>query len=196
MWRCRGGGGGWAEVVRKKGKQKPKTIQGNNRTAGAVSAAAGAVRPVHFYIGGTDPRSTPELIKDILIKVARSMPAGMELGCELEIENVTLLTKPGEGHTRFYSKSWQVSVPEKFREHMMRGESIPAGWHTRRFFPPRQKRTERPGTAPNPMQTQVDIVQQAQAAQAAAAPPQFGDKGFVPPGLPVPVPGGDSSRSL
>ena len=194
------GGGGWAEVVKKKGgKQKPKTIQGNNRTAAAVSAAAAAVRPVHFYIGGTDPKSTPELIKDILIKVARSMPAGMELGCDLGIEKVTLLTKPGDGHTRFYSKSWQVSVPEKFREHMMRGESIPAGWHTRRFFPPRQKRTERPGTAagtaPNPMQTQVDIVQQAQAeAQAAAAPPQFGDKDYVPPGLSVP--GGATSRSL
>ena len=188
-----GGGGaanpGWNEVVRRnnKGKQKPKTIQGNNR----MTVAAGAVRPVDFWIGGTDPRSTPELIKDILIKVARSMPAGMELGCDLEIENVTLLTKPGDGNTRFYSKSWQVSVPEKFREHMMRGESIPAGWHTRRFFPPRQKRTERPGTAPNPMQTQVDIVQQA---QAAAAPPQFGDKDYVPPGLSVP--GGATSRSL
>ena len=186
------GGGGWAEVVKKKGgKQKPKTIQGNNRTAAAVSAAAAAVRPVHFYIGGTDPKSTPELIKDILIKVARSMPAGMELGCDLEIEKVTLLTKPGEGNTRFYSKSWQVTVQEKFREHMMRAESIPAGWHTRRFYPPRQKR------APlNPLQAQVDIVQQAQAQAGAVPPqpqaqPQLGDKDYVPPGLP-----GATSRSL
>ena len=186
-----GGGGGWNEVVKRKGKQKPKGIQGNNRTAAAVSAAAAAVRPVDFYIGGTDPRSTPELIKDILIKVARSMPAGMELGCELEIEKVTLLTKPGEGNTRFYSKSWQVTVPEKFREHMMRAESIPAGWHTRRFYPPRQKR------APlNPLQAQVDIVQQAQAQAGAVQPqpqaqPQLGDKDYVPPGLP-----GVTSRSL
>ena len=177
-----GGGGaanpGWNEVVRRnnKGKQKPKTIQGNNR----MTVAAGAVRPVDFWIGGTDPRSTPELIKDILIKVARSMPAGMELGCELEIEKVTLLTKPGEGNTRFYSKSWQVTVPEKFREHMMRAESIPAGWHTRRFYPPRQKR------APlNPLQAQVDIVQQAQAGAVQPQPqaqPQLGDKDYVPPG--------------
>ena len=174
-----GGGGaakpGWNEVVRRnnKGKQKPKTIQGNNR----MTVAAGAVRPVDFWIGGTDPRSTPELIKDILIKVARTMPAGMELGCELEIQNVALLTKPGEGNKKFYSKSWQVTVEEKFREHMSRAESIPAGWRTRRFYPPRQKR------APlNPLEAQAGIVQQAQAT-AQLKP---GDTGYVPVGLGAP----------
>ena len=176
-----GGGGaakpGWNEVVRKnnKGKQKPKTIQGNNR----MTVAAGAVRPVDFWIGGTDPRSTPELIKDILIKVARTMPAGMELGCELEIQNVALLTKPGEGNKKFYSKSWQVTVEEKFREHMSRAESIPAGWRTRRFYPPRQKR------APlNPLEAQAGIVQQAQAQATAQLKP--GDTGYVPVGLGAP----------
>ena len=175
-----GGGGaanpGWNEVVRRnnKGKQKPKTIQGNNR----MTVAAGAVRPVDFWIGGTDPRSTPELIKDILIKVARTMPAGMELGCELEIQNVALLTKPGEGN-KFYSKSWQVTVEEKFREHMSRAESIPAGWRTRRFYPPRQKR------APlNPLEAQAGIVQQAQAQATAQLKP--GDTGYVPVGLGAP----------
>ena len=178
-----GGGGaakpGWNEVVRKnnKGKQKPKTIQGNNR----MTVAAGAVRPVDFWIGGTDPRSTPELIKDILIKVARTMPAGMELGCELEIQNVALLTKPGEGNKKFYSKSWQVTVEEKFREHMSRAESIPAGWRTRRFYPPRQKR------APlNPLEAQAGIVQQAQAQAQATAQLKPGDTGYVPVGLGAP----------
>ena len=109
------------------------------------------------------------------------MPEGMELDCELEIEKVTLLTKPREGQ-KIYSKSWQVTVPEKFRAHMMRAESIPAGWNTRRFYPPR---APRPPPAGGAMKAQIEAAEAAKQAQAASLQPKWGEDGYVPPGAPT-----------
>ena len=100
---------------------------------------------------------------------------------DLEIQKVTLLTKPREGQ-KIYSKSWQVTVPEKFRAHMMRAESIPAGWSSRRFYPPR---APRPPPAGGAMKAQLEAAEAAKQAQAASLTPKWGEDGYVPPGAPT-----------
>ena len=167
----------YVTVVKKKTqKQKPKVTYGKG-----ITAVAGAVRPVDFFIGGTDKNCTEDIVRQVLTHIARTMPEGMELDCELEIEKVTLLTKPREGQ-KIYSKSWQVTVPEKFRAHMMRAESIPAGWNTRRFYPPR---APRPPPAGGAMKAQIEAAEAAKQAQAASLQPKWGEDGYVPPGAPT-----------
>ena len=74
-------------------------------------------------------------------------------------------------------KSWQVRVAQKFRDHMMRPEAIPAGWTSRRFFPPRQKRPPVPELNPakRANREQVETVK-------AASDPKYGEPGYLPPG--------------
>ena len=50
----------------------------------------------------------------------------MKLDVDLEIIDAICLTKPGDDGSKPWSKSWQVQVPQKFREHMLRPESISA----------------------------------------------------------------------
>ena len=167
----------YVTVVKKpKQKQKPKVTFGKSKAA--ITAVA-AVKPVDFFIAGTSTDCTEDMVKEVLVEVARTMPEGMELGCELEIESVTLVSKLREGQEKLYSKSWKVTVKEKFRTHMMRAESLPEGWHSRRFYPPR---APRPPPAGGALRSQLEILKQAEAAGGPR--PGLGEAGYVPPGAP------------
>ena len=77
------------------------------------------------------------------IQFSKDMPDGMKLEEDLEIEEVVRLTNPREGQEfKPWCFNWRVRVPGRFKDHMLRPESIPAGWTTRRYFPPRQRRQE------------------------------------------------------
>ena len=168
----------FATVVRRnnKEKQKPKVTYGKSKAA--ITAVA-AVRPVDFFIAGTSTDCTEDMVKEVLVEVARTMPEGMELGCELEIESVTMVSKLREGQQKLHSKSWKVTVKEKFRTHMMRAESLPEGWYSRRFYPPR---APRPPPAGGALRSQLEILKQAEAAGGPR--PGLGEAGYVPPGAP------------
>ena len=167
----------YVTVVKKpKQKQKPKVTFGKSKAA--ITAVA-AVKPVDFFIAGTSTDCTEDMVKEVLVEVARTMPEGMELGCELEIESVTLVSRLREGQEKLYSKSWKVTVKEKFRTHMMRAESLPEGWHSRRFYPPRAPRQPPAGGA---LKSQLEILKKAEAAGGPR--PGLGEAGYVPPGAP------------
>ena len=68
---------------------------------------------------------------------------------------VECLTKPREDGRRVWTKTFRVQVPHKFREHMLRPEAYPAGWTTRKYFPPRTPRPAVPELHPTAAQPPV-----------------------------------------
>ena len=110
------------------------------------------------------------------------MPADMKLDVDLEIIDAIFLTKPRDDGSKPWSKSWQVRVPQQFREHMLRPESIPAGWTSRRFFPPRPKKPQVPDIHPA-KRVNNELVE---TVKAAATAPKYGEPGYLPPGIQTP----------
>ena len=83
--------------------------------------------PFNIVIGNTHPDSTDDIIKEVLIKVADSMEGDLKLEDKLDVLEVECLTKPREDGRRFWSRTWRVQVPNKFKNHMMRPGALPAG---------------------------------------------------------------------
>ena len=98
-------------------------------------------------MGNTNPGSTDEIIKEVLMKCADSLPAELKLKEPLEILEVTCLTKQSAGRTPLRIKCWKVKVANKCREHMMKDEAFPCGWSHLRFFP-KSTRTTGSGVPP------------------------------------------------
>ena len=94
------------------------------------------------------------MIEEVL-KKADNLPEVLKLDVRLEIIEVECLTKPRDDGSRIWSKTWRVQVPNQFREHMMRPEAYPAGWNSRRYFPPRSQRAPVPELDPTGSQPPV-----------------------------------------
>ena len=161
----------WKDINR---KRKPKVQQGISKVDLANRAT---VTPFDVVIGNTHPDSDKDIIIEVLRDVSKQMPDDMKLETDLEILDAICLTKPREDGSKLWSKSWQVRVPQKFKDHILRPEAIPAGWTSRRFFPPRQKKPPVPDLHParRANNAQIETVVNASAAK-------YGEPGFIPPG--------------
>ena len=102
--------------------------------------AGGEARPYDVCVGNTYPGSTEEIIRSVLQKAAQGMLKELKLQEPLEILEVECLTQPRDDGRRIWVKTWRVQVPNKFKEYMLRPEAYPAGWTTRKYFPPRAQR--------------------------------------------------------
>ena len=100
-----------------------------------------AIPPFDIVIGNTHLNTEKETVEQVLIDISKNMPADMKLDEDLVISEVEKLVPEREGYIP-WTASWRVRVSSKFREHMLRPESIPLGWTSRRFFPKRQKSAE------------------------------------------------------
>ena len=128
---------GWNDVAAGRGRGRREKVQygtSNLRVSGGDAA------PYDVFVGNTHPDSTEEVIKDVLKKVSESMPEELKLSEPLEILEVECLTKQRDDGRPLWTKNWRVRVENKFREHMLRPEAFPAGWTSRRYFPPRDPR--------------------------------------------------------
>ena len=132
-------------------RSRPKATAGSRTLTGQQAGMAEAA-PVDIYIGNTHPRTTTEAnLKATLIDIAKDMPDGMQLTEDLVIEDVQCLTKAREGQEfKPWCLNWKVTVPGRFKDHMLRPEAILKGWTTRRYFPPKLRRQEPPETPQNP----------------------------------------------
>ena len=113
-----------------------------------VDVAGGEAAPYDVVIGNTNPGSTKDIISEVLKKVSQQVPEDMKLQYPLEILKVECLTKAREDGKRVWVKTWRVQVPNKFTEYMLRPEAYPAGWTTRKYFPPRAQRPPVPNIDP------------------------------------------------
>ena len=112
-----------------------------------VTVAGCEAAPYEVFIGNTNTGSTDQIIKEVLVKCADSLPADVKLNEPLDILEITCLTKPSPDGTPLRTKCWKIKVANKFREHMMKDEAFPCGWSHRRFFP-KSTRTTGPGVPP------------------------------------------------
>ena len=92
--------------------------------------------------------STEEIVTTVLKKVAEQVSSDGILEKPLEISEVECLTKPREDGRRIWSKTWRVQVPNVFKEYMEKAEAYPAGWTSRKYFPPRPARPPTPELDP------------------------------------------------
>ena len=136
----------WSQVVGRNQGRRSKPVQYGTAK---VNVAGAEARPYDVVIGNTHPGSTEEIIKEVLVEIAKNMPSEKELEDPLSILEVECLTKPRTDGSRIWSKTWRVQVPNKFREYMQLPEAYPAGWTTRRYFPPRQQRPQVPPLYPD-----------------------------------------------
>ena len=135
----------WTDVVRSNQGRRQRPVQYGTAK---VNVAGSEARPYDIVVGNTNPASTEEIIREVLIEVAKAATGDDKLEEPLQILEVECLTKPREDGSRVWTKTWRVQVPNKFREYMLRPESYPAGWTSRRYFPPRQQRPAVPDLYP------------------------------------------------
>ena len=139
----------WSQVVGRNQGRRPRPVQ--HGTA-QVKVAGGEAAPYDIVIGNTNPGSTEEIVKKVLLHVSESMTDELKLQEPLEILEIECLTKPRDDGRRIWTKTWRVQVPSRFKEYMQRPESFPAGWTTRRYFPPRPPRPPVPELDPTAAQ--------------------------------------------
>ena len=142
----------WKDVVGRKDKREnnnkrraPRPSQQGTAKIGDMAAEAA---PFNVVIGNTNPASTENIIKDVLMKVYTQCPVELKHEAPLQILEVECLTKPREDGRRIWSKTWRVQVPCKFRDYIQKPEAIPAGWTSRKYFPPRDPRPPVPNLDP------------------------------------------------
>ena len=142
----------WSQVVGRNQGRRSRTVQYGTAPVSVGTVAAGQAAPYDVVIGNTHPESTEDIIKNVLLKVSEGISEELKPESPLEILEVECLTKPRTDGSRIWTKTWRVQVPNKFRDHMMRPESYPAGWNTRRYFPPRPPRPPVPDLDPTASQ--------------------------------------------
>ena len=135
----------WSQVLGRNQGRKPRIVQYGTAK---VNVAGAEAKPYDVVIGNTNPGSTDKIIKEVLIEIAENMTGENKLEEPLDILEVECLTKPRTDGSRIWSRSWRVQVPNKFREYMQCPEAYPAGWTTRKYFPPRQQRPAVPALYP------------------------------------------------
>ena len=121
------------------GRRRKPQVQGCSKAKLSANIAK-AIPPFEVVIGNTHPESDRDIIEQALMEIALDMPEDMKLEENLEIISIDRLTPPATQDFEPWRLSWKVKVPAKFREHMLRPESIPDGWTTRRYFPPRRQK--------------------------------------------------------
>ena len=145
----------WSQVVGRNQGRRSRKVQYGTASVSEGTIAAGQAAPYDVVIGNTHPESTDEIIKNVLIKVSEGMSEELKPQRPLEILEIECLTKPRTDGSRIWTKTWRVQVPNMFRDHMMRPEAYPAGWNTRRYFPPRPPRPPVPDLDPTASQPPV-----------------------------------------
>ena len=130
-------GGTWSQVVGRNQGRRPRPVQ---HGVAQVRVEGSEAAPYDIVIGNTNPESTEDIVKKVLVHVSENMEEELKPQEPLEILEVECLSKPRDDGRRMWSKTWRVQVPSRFKEHMLRPESFPAGWTTRRYFPPRPPR--------------------------------------------------------
>ena len=114
----------------------------------SIDVAGGEAAPYEVFVGNTNPGSTPEIIEEVLKKCADMLPGEQKLAEPLQVLQVKCMTRPNENGDPLRTKCWMVQVPNKFREHMLRGEAYPNGWSHRRYFPKRPQKNSVPALDP------------------------------------------------
>ena len=125
--------------------RRPRPMQ---QGTAQVQVPGSEAAPYDVVVSNTNPSSTEEIIKEVLIHVSKNMSDELKLKDPLEIKEVECLTKPREDGRRIWMKTWRVQVPARFKEHMMRPEAFPSGWTSRRYFPPKAPRKAVPELYP------------------------------------------------
>ena len=118
----------WKDV---KGRKQRKVTYGKAKVE--TSRSDVAVAPFEVFIANTHPKSTEELIKEILKDCStadQSRTGPLEI---LEVKCMTNKEKIPNPRTL----CWKITVPHREREYISKDESFPEGWAHRRFFPPR-----------------------------------------------------------
>ena len=118
----------WKDV---KGRKQRKVTYGKAKVE--TSRSDVAVAPFEVFIANTHPKSTEELIKEILKDCStadQSRTGPLEI---LEVKCMTNKEKIQNPRTL----CWKITVPHREREYISKDESFPEGWAHRRFFPPR-----------------------------------------------------------
>ena len=138
----------WSQVVNRNQGRRQRPVQYGTAQ---VKIAGGEARPFDVVVGNTNPASTEDIIKEVLIEVAKSVPEKVDLNI-LEVE---CLTKQRDDGRRIWTKTFRVQVPNKFKEHMMCPEAYPDGWTSRKYFPPRAPRPPVPELHPTSRQPPV-----------------------------------------
>ena len=144
----------WSTVAGRKQGRRQKPVQYGTAK---VNIAGGEARPFDVVIGNTNLRSTENIIEEVLKNVSQGISEEMKLDAHLEILEVECLTKPREDGRKIWTKTFRVQVPNKFKEHMMRPEAYPAGWTTRKYFPPRAPRPTVPELHPSAASAQPPV---------------------------------------
>ena len=85
-----------------------------------VKVAGGEAAPYNVVVGNTNPASTKEIIKNVLVHISENMDENMKLQEPLDISEVECLTKPRADGSRIWTKTWRVQVPARFKEYMLR----------------------------------------------------------------------------
>ena len=142
----------WSTVVgrggnrnnRQQGRKDRPVQQGTAQVKVAGSEAA----PYDVVVGNTNPASTDDIIKSVLVHVAENMEGESKLQEPLDILEVECLTKPRTDGSRIWTRTWRVQVPARFKDYMLKPEAYPAGWTCRRYFPPRAQRQPVPELYP------------------------------------------------
>ena len=117
-------------------KRRPRKI---NYGKSNITVAGAEAAPYEVFIGNTNPATTEDIIKEVLVKVSENLPAEQKLVEHLEILDVKCMTKPRDDGYPLRTKGWKVTVPNRLREYMMKDEAYPCGWSHRRFFPKRNQ---------------------------------------------------------
>ena len=90
--------------------------------------------PVDFFVGNTNPRTTEEKLKEIILMCATLEVEGKPKEVELKLEDINvkclnnIKTDPNPR-----TKCWQITVPNLWREMMKKDEFYPRGWSHRAF---------------------------------------------------------------
>ena len=131
----------WNQVVgRNQGRNQGRKSRPVQHGTAKVNVDGGEAAPYDVVVANTNPRSTEEIIKNVLLQVSESLTGENKLNEPLEILEIECLTKPREDGRRVWMKTWRIQVPNKFKDYMMKPEAFPTGWTSRKYFPPRAQR--------------------------------------------------------
>ena len=139
----------WNEA---RGRKPRKVTYGKAKVD--ISRSDEAVAPFEVFIANTHPKSTEELIKEILIDCSNTDESRTT---PLQVIDVKCMTNK-ERILNPRTLCWKVTVPHREREYILKDEAYPVGWAHRRFFPPRNQNVPllKPGIGQN-KQPRMDV---------------------------------------
>ena len=125
-----------SEGFRLPGRPPRKAAPKGNSTVDLTELGGAMVAPLERYVGNTDQRVTPDIVKKALKMCAEGLPGKPKLEV-LSVEQIN-------GHLpHVRTKAWKVTMPYSCREIMDNPGLYPDGWTHRAFFAPRTERSKR-----------------------------------------------------